>query len=305
MKFVILPVVLFSTLLAGCSMTEAVKYNSQPHLINEVVITTPLAPSAKSEEHIARYTEIISRVKLNNDQLAKMYYDRGVIYESLGLKLLAEIDFVRALKVKPDFADAYNNLGIQYTLAQEYNKAFDAFDSALEIDPEHSYVQLNRGIALYYYGRHELARDDLESFYIKNPKDGYRAIWLYLAEHSINEQDAQLRLIYHASQLDKTRWPYQLVQMLLNNIDDKTFIRSMMKNTTSSRQLAERLCEGYFYLAKRKVFEGDIEAAKNYFRLALSNNVYEFVEHKFARLELNNLNQRRYLSPLSVVPRVN
>ena len=38
-----------------------------------------------------------------------------------------------------------------------------------------------------------------------------------------------------------------------------------------------------------KLAQGDEDAAKNYFRLALSTNVYEFVEHKYARGELQKL----------------
>jgi len=37
----------------------------------------------------------------------------------------------------------------------------------------------------------------------------------------------------------------------------------------------------------------DKSAAESYFKLALSNNVYEFIEHGYARLELARLASNR------------
>ena len=37
--------------------------------------------------------------------VAQLYYDRGVLFDSLGLSTLARIDFNRAVKLKPDLAE--------------------------------------------------------------------------------------------------------------------------------------------------------------------------------------------------------
>lgn len=50
---------------------------------------------------------------------------------------LARIDLNRALERDPRLADAYNFLGIQYTEIEQYNYAYEMFDSALELEPEH------------------------------------------------------------------------------------------------------------------------------------------------------------------------
>ena len=278
--------------LVGCNSTPKVAENSQPHVVNNALISEPLGVDYKSELAIARLTQLINHAELDKDKIAQMLYDRGVIYDSLGLKSLAQLDFRRTLEVQPAHADDYNFIGIHLTLIGQYEQAFDAFDSVLEISPEHEYVFLNRGIALHYFGRHELSLQDLEVFHLKNTSDPYRAIWLYLSEVNIDPEGARLRLLYNTTMLNKNEWAFQIIQMLLGEMDEKTFIKQMGEQLKSNRELIDRLCEGYFYLAKYNLLHGEIEKAKNYFRLALSTNVYEFVEHKYSRLELQTLYQK-------------
>lgn len=302
MKPTLLAVIVATSLLAGCATQPKVLDNSQPHIVNNVVITEPLAVDYKSELAIAKLTQIINHVKLDQDKLAQMLYDRGVIYDSLGLRSLAQLDFRRALELKPDHADAYNFIGIHMTLIGQYSQAFEAFDSALEIEPDHSYAHLNRGIALHYYGRNGLSIEDLELFFIKDQTDPYRAIWLYLAEYESNPKEARLRLMGNSKMLDKSKWANDIVALYLGNLSEQDFINNMGENLTDGRQLVDRLCEGYFYLAKLKLINNQIESAKNYFRLVLSTNVHEFVEHKYARLELNELYKKDKQQYLGLLP---
>lgn len=292
MKPVIL-LALLSGILTGCATTQQPpkQNNSQPFFVNNAMIAEPVAVDYKTELHIAKLTQDITTSAPTKEKLAQLLYDRGVLYDSLGLRTLAHLDFLKALELKPTFSDAYNFLGIHLTLLGRYEQAFEAFDSALELDPDHGYVHLNRGIALHYYGERgdELSVQDIETFYIKNPQDPYRSIWLYLAETEINPQEARVRLSFNARQLDPNQWAYQIVQLYLGQLSEANFIKGMGENLKNSRELSDRLCEGYFYLAKMKLAQGEEDAAKNYFRLALSTNVYEFVEHKYARVELQKL----------------
>ncbi|MFP3454587.1 tetratricopeptide repeat protein, partial [Bacillus sp. SIMBA_154] len=73
---------------------------------------------------------------MSTEQQAKLYYDRGVLFDSLGMTTLSRMDFNRAVKLKPDLAEVYNFLGIQHTLMRQYEKAYEYFDSAIELDQE-------------------------------------------------------------------------------------------------------------------------------------------------------------------------
>ncbi|MCJ8322018.1 MAG: lipoprotein NlpI, partial [Colwellia sp.] len=106
-------------------------YHQKKRTIIQLVIAEPMEVSYKSEIAIARLSEVILRAEVTEQQRAQLYYDRGVIYDSVGLRSLARLDFNRALRLKPDLVNAYNFIGIHYTQMQEFMQAYDAFDSAL------------------------------------------------------------------------------------------------------------------------------------------------------------------------------
>ena len=67
--------------------------------MNQLIIAEPLVINYKSEIAIARLTDVIQRAEITDVQRAELYYDRGVIYDSVGLRALARFDFNRALKI--------------------------------------------------------------------------------------------------------------------------------------------------------------------------------------------------------------
>ncbi|WP_440589853.1 lipoprotein NlpI [Pseudoalteromonas pernae] len=269
-------------MLTGCQTTP-----ESPQYVVTVPFAAPLPSDYRSEVAVARYTELIEQAELANDQQAVLYYDRGKLFESLGLTTLARIDFSRAINLKPDFAEVYNFLGIHHTLMQQYSKAYEMFDSVLELNAEHEYAYLNRGIALYYGERPELAEDDLQAFLNFAPDDPYRVLWVYLAQKAQDSQRAQTSLNNMAQALDPQNWAYKLVAYFKGDISEQDLLSSLADGVESHHEFAERLCEAYFYLAKSHQAQGHNTLASDYFKLALSTNVYEFVEYKYARLELD------------------
>ncbi len=257
--------------------------------MEQLIIAEPLPTNYKSELAIARLTDIIQRAELTNEQRAELYYDRGVRYDSVGLSNLARLDFNRALRLKPNLYDAYNFLGIQFTQMQEYTQAYDAFDSTLDLNPDHKYAYFNRGIALYYGGRPQLAIVDLNEFHQQKSTDPYRLLWLYLAEIEVDPALAIKNLQEKAKYVDDNVWAKSLIKLYLNEITLAEFTQALPYGLTSQQALTERLCEAYFYLGKLSLLYGEKSIAANYFKLALSTNVYEFVEHRYARLELDRL----------------
>jgi len=280
---------LSSTLLTqGCATSQGSNSNNAgAALISNLVIAEPLAINFKSEIAIARLTEVINRAQITDEQRAQLFYDRGVLYDSVGLRSLARFDFSHALKLKPNLIDAYNFLGIHFTQLQEFSQAYEKFDSALELAPEHEYAYLNRGIALYYGSRPELASIDFQSFHQKQQDDPYRLLWLYLTEYEIDPLVAKYSLKQRAALVDDRIWAKQVINLYLDEISQEQFVKGLTKNVHSNKELTERLCEAYFYLGKYNQTLGHSGSAANFFKLALSTNVYEFVEHRYAKLELD------------------
>lgn len=272
-----------SVLLSACQSTS--KTASSDNFT--IPLVAPLTADFHSELGIARLSKLLNeQPDLTQSQRAKLYFDRGALYSSLGLSTLAHIDFQRAVKLKPDLAEVYNFLGIHYTLTQQYEQAYEMFDSAIELDEKHQFAYLNRGIALYYAERPALAAQDFATFLAFAPDDPYRVLWQYLAQKETDPAQAQTNLLTAMGKLDPQTWAYQLVAFYAGALSDKALIEGLAEGAASHQEYAQRACEAYFYLAKHYQALGETAKAIHFFKLALATNVYEFVEHKYARLEL-------------------
>ena len=278
---------LFLTLV-GCQSTSSegnAALVTNDH-VGQLIISEPLAINFKKEIALARISDFLQSPEIKPEQRAKAFYDRGLLFDSFGLPSLARLDFNRALRIDPKMAEAYNFLGKHYTLIGQFEKAYEAFDATIELAPKHQYVYLNRGISLYYGGHEKLAREDLQNFHRLDPSDPYRVIWRYLAEHKVDKTMAITNLKTNREQVNSTVWAREIIDLYLMNISEAQFVKGLTRNIASQEQLAERLCEAYFYLGKFARSYGQFERAENYFKLSLATNVFEFVEHRYARREL-------------------
>lgn len=268
--------------LAGCSNSNWRK--------NEV-LAVPLQPTLQQEVILARMEQILASRALTDDERAQLLYERGVLYDSLGLRALARNDFSQALSIRPDMPEVFNYLGIYLTQAGNFDAAYEAFDSVLELDPTYNYAHLNRGIALYYGSRYRLAQDDLLAFYQDDPNDPFRSLWLYLTEREMDKDQAKVALKQRYDKAAKDQWGWNIVEFYLGDISEKTLMERLKADATDNTSLAEHLSETNFYLGKYYLSLGEKDDAKALFKLAVSNNVNNFVEHRYALLELAQLGQ--------------
>ena len=284
--------VLISSVLLSQGCVSPQKHTTNPLAINRLVIAEPAPINYESEIAIARLSEVISRVKITDEQRAQLFYDRGVLYDSVGLRSLARLDFSHALQLKPDLVEAYNFLGIHFIQLSEFSQAYEKFDSVIELSPDHEYAYLNRGIALYYGKRPELAIADFERFHQKQNDDPYRLLWLFIAEHDVNVVQAKKALKIRSEFVNDQTWAKQVILLYLDEITQENFINNLTNNIKSRKRLTDRLCEAYFYLGKYNQMLGHDGVAMNFFKMALSTNVYEFVEHRYARVELDLMRKK-------------
>ncbi|HCR4096272.1 TPA: lipoprotein NlpI [Providencia rettgeri] len=253
------------------------------------VFAVPLQPSLQQEVILARMEQILASRSLTDDEYAQLLYERGVLYDSLGLRALARNDFSTALAIRPDIPEVFNFLGIYFTQAGNY----EAFDSVLELDPTYNFARMNRGIALYYGERYKLAQDDLLAYYQIDPNDPFRVLWLYLVEKDIDPRTAQDNLAARYNQAEKGQWGWNIVEFYLGNINETTLMERLKETSTDNTSLAEHLSETNFYLGKHYLSLGDKNSAVALFKLTVANNAHSFVEHRYALLELALLGQEQ------------
>jgi lipoprotein NlpI len=281
--------VLIALLLLGCS---AVPQSDQTtKFTSNLVIAEPLFHTFRAQRAMAHLNQLVLQAELSPEERAQLFFQRGLLYDSMGLDALALFDYQQAIQLKPDMAGVYNSIGIHQTLSEAYIEAYEAFDSVLEIDPSYHFAYLNRAIAQYYDQRFELAKLDIDEFVKYQPDDVYRVLWRFIIYREIDEAAAlaQLQLDYAA--IPNSQWAKRIIAFYLGNITQAALLGDVLLDLDNQQQLSERLCEVYFYLAKFYTQRGQVGVAKNYFKLALATNVYEFVEHRFARYELRRLSQ--------------
>ncbi len=290
MQNIILLFIVGSALLSSCA--NQFQTSSSTSQMSNLLLAEPAPMNPKSQLAIARYSHILTSAELDDEQRAQVHLQRGTYYDSLGLSGLAQYDYNQAIQLKSDLARAYNSIGVHYTQQMNFIQAYESFDATLDIDPSLDFAFLNRGIALYYGGRPQLASDDLDTFYNKNKADPLRAVWRYLAQSDIDKASAMASLAVIRPELSDENWATYIVDLFLGEVTENQVLGALIQGVTSQQQLTYRLCEAYFYLGKYHVEQGNSGIASNYFKLSLSTNVFEYIEHRYARLELGRLREK-------------
>lgn len=261
----------------------------------EKILLAERSPNSHIEHEImvARISQLLLVKGLKKEERAILHFERGVLYDSLGMWALARYDFDQALMLYPKLVAALNYLGLYFLLEQEYSASLDVFNALFELDPNYEYAFLNRGLNFHYVARYELAQRDFLQFYQADKSDPYRTLWLYLNELKLNPQEAKQHLAERAQGLSDEYWGTYLVQYYLGHISVRTLFAKAEQFAGANRaKYAEILTETYFYLAKLQLNSERINDAETLFKLATANQVYNFVEYRFAMFELLRLKQR-------------
>ncbi|SKC33484.1 Lipoprotein NlpI precursor [Photobacterium piscicola] len=274
-------VIATALVISGCS-TAPTQWTQPP-------MAVPYQANFQQQIQLARIEQILQQPNIPPTTLATIYYDRGLLHDSLGLRDLARLDFNKSLTINPNQPDLFNVAGVIFTQMGMFDSAYESFDSTLDLAPEHPYAHRNRGIALYYGERYTLANEDLLPHYLLNINDPYRVIWLYINDLKYTPEQARTLLQQRYAVSDKKDWGWQIVRMYLGEITEEQFLTEIAEQSKDNQQLALRLTEGYFYLAQTYQNKQDYPTAVMLYKLALAGNVYEFVEHRFSILELNRI----------------
>jgi formylglycine-generating enzyme required for sulfatase activity/Tfp pilus assembly protein PilF len=108
------------------------------------------------DQAIKDYTEAI---RLKPDY-AKAYNNRGYVYDEKGEYDLAIKDYTEAIRLKPDYAVAYYFRGYVYGNKGEYDLAIKDYTEAIRLKPDDADAYLNRGFAYGDKGEYDQAIKD-------------------------------------------------------------------------------------------------------------------------------------------------
>ena len=115
----------------------------------------------------------------NVPKAARDLFDKAVESARAGENGKAIQQFQEAISQAPDFALAYNEMGVQYLTLGQADKAAEAFAKALQLRPEQFLARLNYGIALLNLNKFAEAEKQLRQALQKNP--GAPTVHYYVA----------------------------------------------------------------------------------------------------------------------------
>ena len=253
----------------------------------------PLQVSYDDELKIAQISQQLSRRDLDAASKMQLIFERGMVYDSLGFKAFAQSDFNHLLSFNPEIPDIYNLLGNYALRDGDFDNAIMAFNTTLELDPNYAFAYFNRAITLYRTGHYQVAQLDAEKFYQYDVNEPIRILWLYLIEKELDTKAALTQLKKRYDLLsDKSSYSSDIIAFYLGKMNESKLMQNLQQGVENDRQLAERLCEAYFYLGKYYQSKGNNERAKMLFKYALANNIYNFVEHQQALYEIKLLDEK-------------
>ena len=114
---------------------------------------------------IFKYNEAI---KLNPNY-AEAYNNRGYVYYELKNYREAIADFNKAIQINPNIATAYNNRALIYEDIEDYKQAIADYDKAIQNDPNSDIAYNNRGGAYHNLKNYNQALADFNKAIQLNP----------------------------------------------------------------------------------------------------------------------------------------
>ena len=91
---------------------------------------------------------------------ANAYNIRGISYTKLEQYQRAIEDFNETIRLKPDFTNAYVNRGVAYALLLQYQRAINDFNKAIRLKPDNVNAYNSRGYVYFKQSNKKLGCQD-------------------------------------------------------------------------------------------------------------------------------------------------
>lgn len=126
-------------------------------------------PSSDAAGRIAACSRAIGSKTLDGAELADAHNNRGVALAGVGLQGQASADFDRALELDPEHAAALSNRCRANIRGGDLKAAIEDCDAAIKLQPDDATAYLNLGAAFEAMGRYAEAAANYKSAYGLTP----------------------------------------------------------------------------------------------------------------------------------------
>ncbi len=212
----------------------------------------------------------------------------AIAYYRLGKHEEAIKAIKEAVRLKPNFANAYINLGNWYNELGRYDEAVEAFTNVIRIAPRFAYSYFSRSLLNLYLGRGDLAGDDAKFFLSLGDWSRDRAPYMaivgtlgYLKAGRVDDANKLLSLAQ--KRLNPSAWPYPIVGYLRQEISKEAILSLATDN--------DKMTEVRAYMGLALSFAGERQEALKHLLWVKDNGNRSFVEYPAAVTELRRLEQ--------------
>lgn len=187
-----------------------------------MVLSVSCASVEQDDKAGAHYKMGVVHLQENRVQMAYVEFHKAYelkpddknVLNALGIIHLMHLDeprksmeyFEKAIKVDPNYSEAYNNLGYAYERAGEFDKAILHYQKALSnpLYPTAEKGYINMGNAYYRTGRYENAVNAYKEALKRSPNLSLAYLKLALCYNAMGKYGDASTAITHAIKLDTT-----------------------------------------------------------------------------------------------------
>jgi tetratricopeptide (TPR) repeat protein len=113
--------------------------------------------------------DLIGQIVANEPESALGHYAKGWLANEQDELEQAASEYREALRLDPEFAEAYNGLGVTYLNQDDEEAAIESFRKALELSPNLIHARINLALAYFEQGQIDEAIRENERALVMNP----------------------------------------------------------------------------------------------------------------------------------------
>ena len=143
--------VVATTLTASYALAGQQTLFDKPPVATIPSSTPELGPEQRGDILMARkmYREAVDVYREGPTDSAILHNKTGIAFHQMLNFVAAKREYDRAVKLKPDYAEAINNLGTVYYGLKSYRRAINYYKRALRLSPQAASVYSNLGTAYF------------------------------------------------------------------------------------------------------------------------------------------------------------
>jgi len=204
-------------------------------------------------------------------------------------------DCTKAVKLKPDYGDAYCGRGNARGDKGDLDGAIADFSKAIEVNPRYYRAYCARGCL--HYDSHNFTNALVgfrKAIELDSTNDNARfRVWLCRARlGEVEAATTELQQYLSGRANGKPQdWASKIGRFLGGQLTEPEFLAAA-KNADPKTE-AGQLCEAYFYAGSKRLLAGDKAAATDYFQKSIATGIKTYIDYASAVAELRFLKEQK------------